>query len=185
MEYQIHDEDNEISYILADSGGLAFGKNDEILTDVRKRVQESIDRSELILFVLEYDKITDHDEEIARLLRKGNKKVIVIANKADNADRVREAQSLLKLGFGNVIATSSLHSRGIAEIRSTLVAELEKQGYDYNEPQYDPDTLKVAIIGRPNVGKSSIVNAITGENRAMVRDMPGTTRDSIDSVVTV
>jgi GTPase len=185
LEYQIHDEDHGISYILADSGGLAFGKNDEILADVRKRVQESIDRSDLILFVLEYDKITDHDEEIARMLRKGKKKVIVVANKADNADRMREAQALLKLGFGNVIPVSSLHSRGIAEVRSTFASELEKQGYDYNEPQYDPETLKVAIIGRPNVGKSSIVNAITGENRAMVRDMPGTTRDSIDSVVTV
>lgn len=88
----MHDHDEEIAYIIADSGGLAFGKNDEILADVRKRVQESVDRSDIILFVLEYDRITDHDAEIAKLLRKSGKKVIVIANKADNPERMRDAQ---------------------------------------------------------------------------------------------
>lgn len=183
LEYQMHDEDAGITYIIADSGGLAFGKNDEILADVRKRVQESVDRSDIILFVLEYDRITDHDEEIARLLRKSGKTVIVIANKADNAERMRDAQALLKLGFPKLISTSSLHTRGIEEVRQTIVTELKATGYDYNEPRYDEGVLKVAIIGRPNVGKSSLVNAITGENRSMVRDMPGTTRDSIDTLV--
>ncbi len=183
LEYQIQDQAAEISYIIADSGGLAFGKNDEILSDVRSRVAESIDRSDIILFVLEYDRITDHDAEIAKLLRKSGKKVIVAANKADNADRMREAQSLIQLGFGEVIPTSSVHSRGIEMLREAFVAELTRTGYDYNEPVYDAETLKIAIIGRPNVGKSSLVNAITGENRSMVLDMPGTTRDSIDTVV--
>lgn len=183
LEYQMYDEDAGITYIIADSGGLAFGKNDEILADVRKRVQESVDRSDIILFVLEYDRITDHDEEIARLLRKSGKTVIIIANKADNAERMRDAQGLLRLGFPKLIATSSLHTRGIEELRQTIATELKSTGYDYNEPRYDEGVLKVAIIGRPNVGKSSLVNAITGENRSMVRDMPGTTRDSIDTLV--
>jgi GTP-binding protein len=183
LEYQVHDLKAEISYVIADSGGLAFGKNDEILADVRSRVAESIDRSDIILFVLEYDRVTDHDAEIARLLRKSGKKVIVAANKADNADRMREAQSLLSLGFGEVIPTSSVHSRGIEMLREAFATELKRTGYSYNEPEYDAETLKIAIIGRPNVGKSSLVNAITGENRSMVRDMPGTTRDSIDTVV--
>ena len=183
LEFQMHDEEGEITYIVADSGGLAFGSNDEILADVRKRVQESVDHSDIILFVLQYDRITDHDEEIAKLLRKSGKKVIIVANKADNTDRAREAQDLLKLGFPLLIATSSLHTRGIEELRQLISAELKATGYNYNEPQYDDDVLKVAIIGRPNVGKSSLVNAITGENRSMVRDMPGTTRDSIDTVV--
>jgi GTP-binding protein len=92
LEYQMHDHDAEIAYIIADSGGLAFGKNDEILADVRIRVQESVNRSDIILFVLEYDRVTDHDAEIAKMLRKSGKKVIIVANKADNPERMREAQ---------------------------------------------------------------------------------------------
>ncbi|MDD2744924.1 MAG: ribosome biogenesis GTPase Der [Candidatus Gracilibacteria bacterium] len=183
LEFQMHDHDEEIAYIIADSGGLAFGKNDEILADVRKRVQESVDRSDIILFVLEYDRITDHDAEIAKLLRKSGKKVIVIANKADNPERMRDAQGLLQMGFPLLVATSSLHTRGIEEVRALISSELKATGYNYNEPQYADDVLKIAIIGRPNVGKSSLVNAITGENRSMVMDLAGTTRDSIDTVV--
>jgi GTP-binding protein len=97
LEYQIHDNDENIAYIIADSGGLAYGKNDEILADVRMRVQESIDRSDIILFVLEFDRITDHDAEIAKLLRKSKKTVIIVANKSDNPERMREAQALLRL----------------------------------------------------------------------------------------
>lgn len=183
LEYQIHDNDENIAYIIADSGGLAYGKNDEILADVRMRVQESIDRSDIILFVLEYDRITDHDAEIAKLLRKSKKTVIIVANKADNPERMREAQGLLQLGFNKLIPTSSLHTRGIDELRMTIAAELKSTGYSYNEPQYGDDVLKIAIIGRPNVGKSSLVNAITGENRSMVMNLAGTTRDSIDTVI--
>jgi GTP-binding protein len=179
----MHDHDAEIAYIVADSGGLAFGKNDEILADVRIRVQESVNRSDIILFVLEYDRVTDHDAEIAKMLRKSGKTVIIVANKADNPDRMREAQGLLSLGFDKLVPTSSLHTRGIEELRALIVSELKATGYDYNEPQYGDDVLKIAIIGRPNVGKSSLVNAITGENRSMVMDLAGTTRDSIDTVV--
>lgn len=183
LEYQIHDEEANISYVIADSGGLSFGSNDEVLADVRKRVAESVDRSDIILFVLEYDKITTFDEEIAKLLRRSGKKVVIAANKADNADRVREAQALLSLGFPELVPTSSLHSRGIFDLSETFARILKAEGYNYNEPVYDDQFLKIAIIGRPNVGKSSLVNAMTGENRAMVRDMPGTTRDSIDSIL--
>ncbi len=183
VEYQYHDHEREICYIIADSGGLAFAKNNEILTDVRVRVEESIRRSDIILFALEYDRVTDHDDEIARLLRKSGKPVIVIANKADNPDRMREAQGLYSLGFETLIPTSTLHSKGIDTLRDTFTEMLTAKGYDYNEPEYGEEVLKIAIIGRPNVGKSSLVNAITGENRVMVLDMPGTTRDSIDTVI--
>lgn len=183
LEYQVNDEEAGISYVVADSGGLAFGSNDEILSDVRKRVAESIDRSDIILFVLEYDRITDHDQEIAKLLRKSGKKVIIAANKADNSERMREAQGLLKLGWKDLIPMSSLHNRGLFDLKAAIARILKENGYNYNEPDYGEEYLKIAIIGRPNVGKSSIVNAMTGENRAMVRDMPGTTRDTIDSVI--
>ncbi len=92
LEYQVRDDEADLSYLIADSGGLTSGKNDEVLTDVRGRVHESIDRSDIIIFVLEYDKITTLDEEIAKLLRKSGKTVIVAANKADNTSRIVEAQ---------------------------------------------------------------------------------------------
>ena len=183
VEYQMHDAENHISYILADSGGITIGSDDEILKDIRNRVEESISRSDLILFVLEYDKLTALDEEIAKLLRKSGKKVIVVANKADNIERMNEAYALASLGFNDFVITSTAHDRGLDILKLAMVHSLKESGLDYEEAVYDDGVLKLAIIGRPNVGKSSLINAITGTNRAMVRDMPGTTRDSIDSVV--
>lgn len=183
VEYQMHDAENRISYILADSGGITIGTDDDILSDIRNRVQESITRSDLILFVLEYDKLTALDEEIAKLLRKSGKKVIVVANKADNIERMNEAYALASLGFDDFVITSTAHDRGLDILKLAMVHSLKEGGYDYEETEYDDGMLKLAIIGRPNVGKSSLINAITGTNRAMVRDMPGTTRDSIDSIV--
>ncbi len=183
VEYQMHDEDNHISYILADSWGITIGADDEILTDIRNRVQESISRSDLILFVLEYDKLTSLDEEIAKLLRKSWKKVIIVANKADNIERMNEAYALAALGFDDFVITSTAHDRGLDILKLAMVHSLKEGGYNYEEAIYDDGMLKLAIIGRPNVGKSSLINALTGTNRAMVRDMPGTTRDSIDSIV--
>lgn len=183
VEYQMHDQENHISYILADSGGITIGADDEILTDIRNRVQESISRSDLILFVLEYDKLTSLDEEIAKLLRKSGKKVIIVANKADNIERMNEAYALAALGFDDFVITSTAHDRGLDILKLAMVHTLKEGGYEYEEAEYDDGVLKLAIIGRPNVGKSSLINALTGTNRAMVRDMPGTTRDSIDSII--
>ncbi len=183
VEYQMHDVENHISYILADSGGITIGTDDAILSDIRNRVQESITRSDLILFVLEYDKLTALDEEIAKLLRKSGKKVIIVANKADNIERMNEAYALASLGFDDFVITSTAHDRGLDILKLAMVHNLKENGLDYEEAEYDDGVLKLAIIGRPNVGKSSLINALTGTNRAMVRDMPGTTRDSIDSII--
>lgn len=183
LEYHIHDDTKNISYILRDSWGLAFWTHNEILVDVRDRVAHSIEQSEIVLFVLEYDKITAHDEEIAKILRKWGKHVIVIANKADNTDRARESHGLMRLWFWDVYPVSSLHNRGFWEVLSSIASRLQAKGYDYHEETYDENTLKIAIIWRPNVGKSSLINALTWENRAMVLDMPWTTRDTIDSLV--
>ena len=125
IEYQVHDEENHLSYILADSGGVTSGVDDEILKDIRIRVVESVGRSELVLFVLEYDKITALDEEIARMLRKSGKEVILIANKADNPTRMNEAYELFSLGFGDFIAASTSHARGLEEIRSLVATKLK------------------------------------------------------------
>lgn len=183
VEHKVRDEEHEVSYILADSGGLAFGTDDEILRDVRKRVEESIGRSDLIIFVLEYDKLTSFDDEIAKLLRRSGKHVIVLANKADNPEREREAYELMSIGFDDFAVASVAHGRGLYQIREKIAEYIKSSGLEANEPEYADEVLKMAIIGRPNVGKSSLINAMTGENRVMVRDMPGTTRDAIDTEI--
>lgn len=183
VEHKVRDDEHAVSYVLADSGGLAFGTDDEILKDVRKRVEESIGRSDLIIFVLEYDKITSFDDEIAKLLRRSRKPVIILANKADNPDREREAYELMSLGFDDFVVASVSHGRGLYLLREKIAEFLQKSGLETNEPVYADEVLKMAVIGRPNVGKSSLINAMTGENRVMVRDMPGTTRDAIDTEI--
>jgi len=96
---------------------------------------------------------------------------------------MNEAYALAALGFDDFVITSTAHDRGLDILKLAMVHSLKEGGYNYEEAIYDDGMLKLAIIGRPNVGKSSLINALTGTNRAMVRDMPGTTRDSIDSIV--
>lgn len=182
IEFQINDADNEISYIIADSGWLNTGSSDEILQDVRKRVEDSISKSDLILFVLEYDKITDLDQEIAKILRKSKKDILVIGNKADNQNKAMLWYELYSLGFKDVLFASVSHRKWITEIKEYINDNFTSKWLKVIEDNYDESYIKLSVIGRPNVGKSSIVNAITWENRVMVRDMPWTTRDSIDSV---
>ena len=185
IEYKIHDEELDFSYILADSGGIVEADNEALLSDVRTRVDQAIENSDVILFVLEFDRITEFDDHIVKKLRRSKKPVIVVANKADNPKRAMESYGLLELGFPDVIPTSPMQSRGLDELRSTIVRVLQEQGFESKADTEleDVNILKLAIIGRPNVGKSSLVNAITGEIRSIVKDMPGTTRDSIDSII--
>lgn len=182
IEFQMNDLENWLSYIIADSGWLNQGSKDEILEDVRKRVEESVEKSNLILFIVESDKITSLDIEIAKMLRKSGKKVILVGNKADNQAKVDEWYELYSLWFQDVIFTSVSHRRWIFELNSLIIEELKKNGFNYVEENYDDSFIKLAIIGRPNVGKSSIINAVTGENKVMVKDLAGTTRDAVDTI---
>ncbi len=181
IEYKVNDKENNLSYVMADSGWLTTWSNDEILKDVRSRVVDTLDRSDLVIFVMECDKITTLDEEIVKILRKSKKPVILVWNKADNKKKEDEAYGLYKLWYKDVIFASVAHRKWIDELKELVVSKLKSFWFENVEDDYDESFLKLAIIWRPNVGKSSIVNAITGENRVMVRDMPWTTRDSVDS----
>lgn len=184
IEYHIDDEENEISYILSDSGGMVDAESETLLSDVKSRTDDAILHSDIILFVLEYDKMTDFDEYIVKKLRRAKKPVIVIANKADNAKRDSEAYQHLSLGLWEVIPMSAVQSRGFTELKKLLGIELKKLGFRYTPNlANDEGILKLAIIGRPNVGKSSLVNALSGKMRSIVKDMPGTTRDAIDTII--
>ncbi len=185
IEFKVHDEELDISYILADSGGIVQADDETLLTDVRARVDDAIEASDLILFVLEFDRITEFDEHIAKKLRRSKKPILIIANKADNPKRAVESYALLELGLGEVIPTSPMQSRGLDELRVAITRVLREEGFEAKADTEldDANMLKLAIIGRPNVGKSSLVNAISGEIRSIVKDMPGTTRDAIDTVI--
>ncbi len=153
---------------------------------MRSRADAAIESSDLILFVLEYDRVTEFDEHIAKRLRKSGKPILIVANKADNEKRALESYGLLELGLGEVIPTSPMQSRGLHTLQDAIKKSLRAQGFDTTaeNEQENPNILKLAIIGRPNVGKSSLVNAISGETRSIVKDMPGTTRDAIDTIIT-
>lgn len=182
IEFKFVDKTNETTYIIADSWGLNSWTNDEILKDVRVRAEEAIAKSDLVIFVLEWDKITDLDLEIAKILRKSKKDILVVGNKADNEAKKNEAWQLFNLGFKELVVLSAAQSSWFEELRSKIATYLKEKWLTYNEEEYDEEFIKIAVIWRPNVGKSSIINAITGENRVIVKDLPGTTRDAIDSM---
>ena len=182
LEYQVNDEENNISYIIADSGGITSWTRDEILRDIRDRADSSIDKSDVILFVLEADKITDLDSEIVKKIRKLDKDVIVVWNKADNQNKINEAYELYSLWFEDIVFTSVAQKKWIPELKNKISAKLKAKWLNVKEVDYNDEDIKLALIWRPNVGKSSLINAITWENRVMVKDMPGTTRDSVDTI---
>ncbi|NRH21105.1 ribosome biogenesis GTPase Der [Candidatus Gracilibacteria bacterium] len=183
IEYHIDDMENEVSYMMADSGGIVQADNETLLNDVRSRANDAINSSDLILFVLEYDRMTDFDEFIVKLLRRSKKPVLVVANKADNPKRAMEAYQHLSLGLGDVVPVSAVQTRGFGELKSKVAEMLKELGFGFIKNETHEGMLRLAIIGRPNVGKSSLVNAIAGETRSIVYDMPGTTRDAIDTVI--
>ncbi|MDD5770050.1 MAG: ribosome biogenesis GTPase Der [Candidatus Gracilibacteria bacterium] len=183
-EYEFTDGENEITYILADSGGLDFSsKNDEISTDIIERTRDAIKESDLLIWLLEYDKFTDLDERILKILRDKNiPPVVVVANKADNENFRLEAFNLPVVNiFDAFFPVSVSHNFGFLEVRKFVAKNLKEKGLNYLVEETDDSFIKLALVGRPNVGKSSLINAIVGKNRVMVKDLAGTTRDSIDT----
>jgi len=182
-EYEYHDELREISYILCDSGWLDFSsKNDAVSTDIIERTKKSIEDSDVLLWLIEYDKFTDLDEYILRIVQKANIPVLIAANKADNESAILQAYSLsVSAQFEHFFPISVSHHTGFSELKDTLSDILKEKWYEYLHIDEEDDSIKLALVGRPNVGKSSLINAILGKNRVMVQDFSGTTRDSVDS----
>lgn len=183
-EFEYKDAENGLTYILADSGGLDFSSDtDEIAKDIVERTETSIENSDLLIWLIEYDRITELDDQVLKVLRdKGIKDVILVANKADNEDKVMEAYSLA--GYGDNIGffpISVSHNQWVRDIRKFVADFLTSKGLNYEHEEVDDSFVKLALVGRPNVGKSSLINSITRENRVMVKDMDHTTRDSIDT----
>ncbi|NQT24295.1 ribosome biogenesis GTPase Der [candidate division KSB1 bacterium] len=175
-----HAEWEGVNFTLVDTGGYIPKTRDIIEEGVTAQVRAAILEADLILFVVDATTgITDVDGEVADILRKSDKPYILAANKADNPARELEATTLYKLGLGDLMLISALGGRGIGDLLSALIEKLDpiEDGADKDASE---DVIKVAIIGRPNAGKSTYINTILGEERLLVTEIPGTTRDSVD-----
>jgi GTP-binding protein len=167
--------------VIIDTGGVTFGSEDHISVLVRRQVELAVEEANLILFLLDgREGLTALDEEIGLMLRRSGKEVIVVVNKIDNFEQETSKFGFYSLGFGDPVTISAVHGKGSGELLD-LILNLLPSDAKQEEENYRPETVKVAIIGRPNVGKSSLINKMLGEERVIVSEIPGTTRDAIDT----
>ncbi len=185
---------NGREFTLIDTGGLQLGTGipvgqvgldgqpGDIMKNVRSQAELAIEEADVIVFMVDARAgITAADDEVADLLRRRRKPVILAANKADNAERRQDAVEFYSLGLGEPIVLSAIQGTGTGDLLDEIVEALPPD--DEEEELEDEDVSRVAIVGRPNVGKSSLLNAILGTDRAIVSEVPGTTRDAIDTEV--
>lgn len=167
------------NFIVVDTGGITFGQGERLGEQVRRQAMLAVDEARVILFLLDgREGLTALDQEIAVLLRKSGKPVIPVVNKIDRHEAGDEVYAFYRLGLGDPVAVSAAHGRGTGDLLDHICALLPE------EEEKEDDTanaLKVAVIGRPNVGKSSLVNTFLGEDRVIVDDTPGTTREAVDT----
>ena len=169
-------------FMLVDAGGIEPYSNDVILSSMREQAQIAIDSADAIIFVTDIKTgPVATDSEVASMLLKSGKPVILCVNKLDSVGDVPpEFYEFYNLGIGDPIAVSAVHGHGTGDLLDAVIAHLPDEAGD----DEDDEITKVAIIGKPNVGKSSLINAICGENRVIVSDIAGTTRDATDTPVT-
>ena len=167
-----------MEFTVIDTGGYIIGSDDIFEDEIRKQVKIAIEEANVILFVVDVvEGVTDMDTEVAHILRKCKKKVLLIVNKVDNNKRLVDATEFYALGMGDYYTMSSATGSGTGDILDDVVKNLDKEVVhedDYALPKF-------AIVGRPNVGKSSLVNALMGEDRNIVTDIAGTTRDTLNT----
>ena len=163
-----------------DTGGIEIG-DEPFMKQIKHQAEIAMDEADVIVFVTNArDGITQADQEVANMLYKTNKPVVLVVNKVDDVNFKEQIYEFYSLGLGDPIATSAVHGIGFGDMLDQIVLNMpEKKGMEYDE-----DVTKFCLIGRPNVGKSSLTNAILGEERVIVSDIAGTTRDAIDTEFT-
>ncbi len=169
-------------FLLVDTGGIEPRDNESVFKHIRQQAQIAIDTAQVILFVTDIRTgVTANDYEVATMLLKSGKPVVLVVNKCDNIGKVSDdIYEFYSLGLGDPFPVSSVHGHGTGDILDECFKYIK---YDEEEETDEDERIKVAVIGRPNVGKSSLVNHIIGEERMIVRDESGTTRDAVDSFV--
>ncbi|MGL5972980.1 MAG: ribosome biogenesis GTPase Der [Oscillospiraceae bacterium] len=179
---RIYSECNWLShkFMLIDTGGIEPKTDDMILSKMRNQAQIAIDSADVIIFVCDITTgVTANDMDVAAILRKSKKPVVLCLNKEDNIGKTRnEYYEFYNLGLGDPIAVSSVHGHCTGDLLDAVVDYFDKLDIEDYEEEY----IKVSVVGKPNVGKSSLINKILGEDRMIVSDVAGTTRDSVDSI---
>jgi len=169
---------NGRSFNVIDTGGIEIDGDDGLLRSVRMQAELAIEEADVIVFMVDAKAgVTNADEEVAQLLFRSRKPIVLAVNKVDNLQRMDDIYEFYSLGFGDPLPLSGSHGTGIGDLLDEAVNRLPVK----EDQVYHDDVIKVALIGRPNVGKSSLVNAILGEERVIVSNVAGTTRDAIDT----
>jgi GTPase len=170
-------------FVLVDTGGVDIADPAPMTRAIAQQAREAVEEADLVLFVVDARAgVTPGDEEVAQILRESHKPVLVLANKIDDPVQEPLALELHRLGLGDPIPVSGQHGTGTGDLLDLIVAELERLA-PAGRPPLSDDAIRVAILGRPNVGKSSLVNALLGRERQIVSEIPGTTRDAVDTVL--
>ena len=165
-------------FALVDTGGIDFSETDALLPAMRNQAKLAMEEADVILFVVDGKVgITDVDHQIVLMLRTTKKPVVLAVNKVDSMKGIPDSYEFYGLGLGEPIAVSAANAMNLGDLLDAIVKDLPEEV----EVADEPDTIRVAVVGRPNVGKSSLVNALLGEERLVVSNIPGTTRDAVDT----
>ncbi|MES1228432.1 MAG: ribosome biogenesis GTPase Der, partial [Armatimonadota bacterium] len=170
----------DTAFTVVDTGGILFGDEDPLVEQIRTQAEVAMAEADTVLFVVDaIEGVNPADWDLANRLRGFKRPVILVANKADNVQRKADSQEFYGLGFGDLFTVSAIHGDGITALLDYVTDAFPR----VTDLQAEAE-LRLAIVGRPNVGKSSMLNAFSGDQRAIVSDIPGTTRDAIDTMVT-
>ncbi|MDI6812794.1 MAG: ribosome biogenesis GTPase Der [Desulfitobacteriaceae bacterium] len=167
-------------FTLIDTGGIEFRDETTVLSaQMRRQAEIAIEEADVIVFVVDAQApVSPDDEALAQVLRRSGKPVLLVANKVENFQKAEaELYEFLELGLGEPVPISAIHGMNTGDLLDQVVSNLPED----DEETFDPDVIRIAVIGRPNVGKSSLVNSVLGEERVIVSHIPGTTRDAIDT----
>ena len=175
---------NGIEFKLIDTGGIEMGTEDQFQGSIRSQAFEATNEADVIVFIVDGKTgINADDEEVARILRKTSKPVLLAVNKLDTPNKLDELWEFYQLGLGDPFPISATHGHGTGDLLDEVVDHLRKVDCSFEDEEDDEDIINVAIIGRPNAGKSSLTNRLTNNDRSIVSDVAGPTRDAIDTVV--
>lgn len=167
------------NFSIIDTGGIEMS-DQPLLTQIRQQAEIAIEEADVIIMVVNVENgVTDADEQVAQILYRSNKPVVLVVNKVDNPERRLDVYDFYQLGLGEPYPVSSVHGVGLGDMLDAVI-----ENFAEKDAEEEDDRIRFSFIGRPNVGKSSLVNAILGENRVIVSDMAGTTRDAINTQFT-
>ncbi len=168
---------NGREFTVIDTGGLGLGEQDPFGSHIQHQAEAAMEEADLILFMVDaIEGLTPGDDDVAEFFRRFGKPILLVSNKSDNPRREADSGEFYRLGMGDVHTVSAHSGRGVADLLDEVVRHLPPA----EEPEEEDDRIKVAIVGRPNVGKSSLLNAVLGEERVIVSPLAGTTRDAVD-----